>query len=151
MGTQLAAVTGTYRTKQVLNGAINYAGFAQSISFSANYNANFELAPDISTIAGNYSGSYAMGTGAETITFAVDGNGTISGKGASGCTFSGTIQKGSSGRPYAVTVTYGGFPCRLPGAAASGISYFDPTSNTLFAIGSIPGQNTEMVAIGTKQ
>jgi hypothetical protein len=150
-GTQLAAVTGTYRTKQLLNGVVNYAGLARSISFSANYSANFELTPDISTIAGNYSGSYAMGMGAEPATFEIGGNGTISGRSASGCTLSGTIQQGASDRPYAVTVTFGGFPCRLPGATASGISYFDRTSNTLYAVGSIPGQNTEMVAIGTKQ
>ena len=150
-GTQLASVSGTYRTKQTLNGTVKYPSLPLSIPFSANYDANFELAPDISTITGNYAGSYAMGTGAEKETLAVDGNGTISGSSASGCTFSGTIQKGSSGRPNAVTITYGGFPCRFAGATANGISYFDPTSKTLYAIGSIPGQSTEIVAIGIKQ
>jgi hypothetical protein len=151
IGKQLAAVTGTYRTKQLLSGGIAYAGLAQSVSFSANYSGNFELTPGMSTIAGNYSGSYAMGMGAEAATFEIGENGTISGRSTSGCTLSGTIQQGASDRPYAVTVTFGGFPCRLPGATASGISYFDRTSNTIYAVGSIPGQNTEMVAIGTKQ
>lgn len=149
-GKQLAAVTGTYGTKQFLKGGISYAGFAQSISFSANYNENFELTAGMSAIAGNYSGSYAMGMGAEAATFEISSNGAISGRSAGGCTFSGTVQQGASDRPYAVTVTFGGSPCRLPGATASGISYFDRTSNTLYAVGSISGQNTEMVAIGTK-
>jgi hypothetical protein len=151
MGTQLAAVSGSYRTKQVLNGTVKYAASSPTISFSANYNSNFELGADISTIAGNYSGSSAIGMGAEISTFAIDGNGTISGIGASGCTLSGTIQKGGSGRPYSVAVTFGGLPCRFPGATASGIAYFDPASNTFYAVAPIPSQNTEMVAIGTRQ
>lgn len=102
-GKQLAAVSGTYRTKQVLSGNIAYAGLGQPVSFSANYNGNFELTPGMSAIAGNYSGSYAMGMGAEAATFEIGENGTISGRSASGCTFSGTIQQGASNRPYAVT------------------------------------------------
>jgi hypothetical protein len=149
--TQPLAITGTYGTKQFMDGSILYPTLSQPVLFSTSYNANFELTPDMSTIAGSYSGSAAIGRGAEPTTFEIGGNGSVSGKSASGCTFSGTIQNGGSGRPYAVTFTFGASLCRFPGATATGITYFDRTSNTLYAGGSITGQNAGFVAIATKQ
>jgi hypothetical protein len=151
MGTQLASVTGTFGSKQFLNGTINYPGLKQSISFSANYSSDYELRPDLSIIAGNYSGASAIGTVAEAATFEINGTGNITGKGASGCSFSGTIQPRSSGNAYSVTLTFGGAPCSSPGASASGVSYFDRTSNVIYAVGSMTGQTTGFMATATKQ
>jgi len=151
MGTQLASVTGTYGTKQFLNGTINYPGLKLSNSFSANYSSDYELRPDLSIIAGNYSGASAVGSTVEAATFEISGTGNITGKGASGCTFSGNVQPRSSGNAYTVTLTFGGSPCNSPGATASGASYFDRTSNVIYAVGSLTGQTIGFMATGTRQ
>jgi hypothetical protein len=149
-GTQPLAITGTYGTKQFMDGSILYPTLSEPILFSSNYVPDFELTPSMSVIAGGYSGTSGIINGAKPTTLNVSDAGTFTGKDATGCTFSGTIQ-GGGGRPYAVTVTFGALPCLFPGATATGISYFDRTSNTLYAVGSIPGQSARFVAMVTKQ
>lgn len=150
-GTSLPAIAGTYETQRFINGSMSYSSPNTTVSFSANYTPDFELAPDMAGIAGSYSGASASGIGSEASTFQISGNGDFSGKSAGGCTFSGTIQKNGNNRPYAVTASFGGFPCRYPGASTTGIAYVDRTSNTLYAVGSVAGQNAGVVMIATKQ
>lgn len=151
LGIQSATVSGTFDTKQFINGAINYPTSRQSVSFTANYSSEFEVTPDPSVIAGKYIVSSPIGNGAGTATFTIDGSGNINGKDTSGCTFSGTAKPRSGGPAYTVTVTFGASPCTFPGNTANGISFFDRTSNLIYAVGTLANQNAGFVTIATKQ
>jgi hypothetical protein len=151
LGIQSVTASGTYKTKQVLNGTINYPALKLSGSFSANYSPDFELAPDISIIAGKYIVGSSVGNVSGTTTFEVDGSGNITGRDTDGCTFSGTAKPRTDGNAYSVTATYGASPCPLPGATANGIAFFDRTSNLIYAVGRVSGQYAGFVTIATKQ
>lgn len=151
MGIQPVTANGTYRTKQVLNGTINYPVIKQSLSFSANYSPDFELTPDISIITGKYIVGSSVANSPGTTTFEVDGSGNITGRDTGGCTFTGTAKPRTDGNAYSVTATYGASPCPLPGATANGIAFFDRTSNLIYAVGRVTGQNAGFVTIATKQ
>lgn len=151
LGTRPVGVTGTYGEKQFLKGLIAYPPSTQGVSFSANYSADFEVAPQLSTVAGRYAGTSAIPGGAETITLDIDNNGNIAGRASSGCVFSGAIKPRTSGNAYTVTIAFGAAPCRFPGAQVNGISYFDRTSKLAYTIASLPGQTASFIAISAKQ
>lgn len=151
LGTQVAYVSGSYGEKQFLSGSMSYPASNQSVSFTANYSSDYEITPNISTVAGSYAGTSGGTIGFEALTFDISGAGDISGKGRSGCTFSGSIKARSSGNAYMVDIVFGTSPCRFPGAKLTGISYFDRSSNTTYTIASLPGQTASFVAIATKQ
>jgi hypothetical protein len=151
LGTQLASVSGTYGQKQFINGTIVYPASSQTVTFSANYSADYENTPTLSAIAGTFAGKANTVKGAERITFSISATGDLSGSGTSGCTFSGTVTPRSSGNVYVTTIQLGAAPCAMPGATLTGISYFDRTTGLDYTVASAPGPINKLIVIATKQ
>lgn len=151
LGTQVAAVSGSYAPKQSINGMITYPLSSQTVSFTANYSSDYEVPASLSAIAGTHSGTSGSAAGSERVTLQISSAGAITGSGSSGCALSGTISPRSTGNTYQVTVTFGAAPCRLPGASLSGIAYFDRSAGLTYTIVSPPGSNDKFVAILAKQ
>lgn len=151
LGVKLAAVSGAYAQKQSINGKIVYPSGGQEVSFATNYSADYETRPSIAAISGTYAGAAGSSIGSERVTMQIDGTGTLSGRGASGCAFNGTIRLRASGNAYQVAITFGGAPCRFSGASASGPAYFDRAAGFAYTILSLPGTNDKFIGIGAKQ
>jgi hypothetical protein len=157
LGTNIASITGTVDEKKSIQGSINYPTTSQNITFSANYSPDYELTPSISNIVGRYVGaSESVGSSnsvssSDAVMFDINANGDITGSGNSGCTFSGTIKPRTSGNAYNVTITFGASPCQYPGATITGASYFDRTSNIVYAVASTPTGSANFITTATKQ
>jgi hypothetical protein len=150
-GTRAVAITGTYSQRQFIKGSIGYPPTTQPISFVANYDADYESAPNLSIVAGTYTGTSKASIGSENVTLRISASGEVEGIGTSGCSFEGTIKPRSAGNAYVVNMTFGRAPCAYPGAALTGISYFDRTTNLSYTVASVQGQSTKFILIALKQ
>lgn len=99
------SVSGTYAGQSSLGGTLNFTP-SGSATFTSAYDGNYDLARNLATVAGTYSGTGAFAprapnTGAQSFatTFTVANDGAISGTYA-GCPFSATLTARASGNVY---------------------------------------------------
>ncbi|KXU89131.1 hypothetical protein CI15_08770 [Paraburkholderia monticola] len=126
-------ITGTYSPKMSISGTIT--GATATTTFVAPYDATFDVTPSLATVQGQYNGTLIVLTGTDTVSMTVDATGNLTGTGASGCTFTGTIKPDSTGYVYDVAVNFnttGG--CAYPGQGVSGIASLDSATSALQVI-----------------
>lgn len=124
-GTSTGTVTAKVVTGTSLNGsAINSSGtstvtFTSSPLSTAAATYNYNTAPVISDVLGNWVGTVLDGSAA---TVSISAAGGITGNNQ-GCTFTGTASPRSSGKNiFNMTLTFGPSPCTYPGQKVSGIA-----------------------------
>ncbi|RYF55297.1 MAG: hypothetical protein EOO27_21465 [Comamonadaceae bacterium] len=146
----LSSVAGTYDPKKTFNGQLNYTTAAGSVPFNATYNVAYDKAATQSAISGSYTGVTATNAGTERVTFTVSSTGTLSGTGASGCSFTGSVTPKTGVGAYKVTVTYRGGVCVAGTSTQTGAAYFDTPTSRLFAAGLNTSRSDGFLFVGDK-
>jgi hypothetical protein len=139
-------VDGNYTTKQNLSGTITYPTPLQE-TFMTTYDSDYESAPDISTIAGLYTGPVALN---ETVSVTVSSTGDITGQSLTGCTFQGSFKPRAQGNVFDVTITFGPQnTCSNKNATVNGVGFFH--AGKLYSAALNDDRTNGVVFIGTKQ
>ncbi len=147
-----AAVDGAYTTKQSLDGMVVYQNNAQAQdAFTTTYNSDYESAPDITAVAGTYTGPVAAG---EIVSVIVSATGDITGHSITdpsptGCTFSGLFKPRVHGNVFDVTITFNGERgCSNGTATVRGVAFFH--AGKLYSAALNNDKTNGVVFIGTK-
>jgi hypothetical protein len=119
-GATPVVVSGSYRERTSLQGTVTYPSDGGAVTFTAAYDASYEVPATASAISGVWHGALLSG---ETYTINVASNGSFTGAGSSGCTFSGTAVPRPSGKAvYNVSVSFNGGVCLLGTQTITGIA-----------------------------
>jgi len=137
-----------YVAKRTFTATIRYSG--TTVSLPATYSAEYELTPSLSISAGTYSGYAVTNGGAEAVTVTISATGAVTGRSASGCTFSGTTAPRSKGNVYNVSVTFAGGPCANGTDTVTGIGYWDAGSGTLYSAALNPSRSNGFLLVANK-
>lgn len=140
----------TYVQKQSVNARLTYTSSGTVITLPGSYNSNYDLAPSLSAITGNYSGYAVTIAGAESATATVASSGAVTGRLASGCNFSGSASSRPKGNVYNLSVTFAGAPCANGANTGNGIGYLDPATNVLYGAALNGARTSGFLFVGTK-
>ena len=145
-GILAATMSGTYVQKKSFNGTIAYFN-GDTGSFTSTYDADYESAPNMNLVAGNYSGLRADN---HTVTVTVDSAGTLSGHSTDGCTFAGTFSPRAKGNVFHNSVTFGGGACSNGTDTVNGVAFYDAATNRLYSAALNSARTNSYIFIGTK-
>ncbi|MGI9302241.1 MAG: hypothetical protein ACR2RB_05970 [Gammaproteobacteria bacterium] len=151
LGVLSATVSANSSARQSFNGSINYADpSVGSVSFTSTYDTRYDATPNLNALAGTYTGDVASSAGSESASVTVASNGSFTGSGASGCTFTGTAIPRSSGNIFNISISFAAAPCVLPNTTVSGVAFFDEASGDLIATAPNSSRTDGVLFIGTK-
>lgn len=150
LGVLSANVSASYVLSSSFNGSVAYPSLNQTTTFTSTYDKKYELVPSLVTIAGTYTGAAGSPSGSESTTLNVAASGAVTGRGSSGCIFSGTVAPRSKGNVYNATVTFGGAPCLFANTTVTGGAYFDAATKRLYAVGMKAARDTGFIFSGGK-
>jgi hypothetical protein len=154
--------TGAYNTGVNIAGTLSYPLSGATEVFNLSYNAGYQGVQDLGTLAGTYTGTVGSSSLSENATFtfspatvpANSGNSfgvaTITGTGASGCTYTGTVSPLYKGNGYTTVITSGASPCLLPGTEYTGLIYLNTTTNILYSYAPDVARTDGLIFVGTK-
>ncbi|WP_438390816.1 hypothetical protein [Caballeronia sp. DA-9] len=132
-----------------LNGTITpVASGSTPVNFTTQYSAAYDLAPNLAAIAGTYTAEAGSIKGGESVSVTIAASGAVSGRGTSGCVFTGTATPHGSKNVYDVTVTFGGLPCIYANRTLTGILAVN--NNALLAIAPLADRSDAFVLAGSK-
>jgi hypothetical protein len=151
LGILPATISGSYVPKQTFSGLINYPTLSQSAAFSATYNANYDITPSLTSLAGTYLGAGAVVGGTEAATLTITAAGVLTGSGVSGCQFSGTAIPRSKGNVFNLTITFGGGVCSNGTDTVTGIGYYDSALSRLWGTALNVARDNGFIYVGIKQ
>lgn len=145
------SIDGNAETKKNMKGDITYTA-SNKVGFNATYDSTLSAySPTLTDVFGTYNGTSAIVQGVENAVVYISSNGAISGRGTSGCTFTGNVIA-QSGQPYLkLSLIFGNSPCYMAGRAVNGIVYFDKTAKTLYAAAENSGRDNAVLFLGVKQ
>lgn len=144
------SISGTVDSKKSLKGTITYSPSNQ-VTFDTVYETDLNnTASNLATIAGTYYGESAIVQGIEGANLTISNTGVISGKGQSGCTFSGKIAAEENAPYYNVDLVFGYSPCYLAGQSVNGVAYYDSANKTLYAVTETSNRDNAVLFLGTK-
>jgi hypothetical protein len=150
LGILPATVSATVSANQSFNGTINYLD-GSITSFSTTYSSDYDLAPSLLDLAGNFSGAVVLSLGQETANISIAQNGAFSGTGASGCTVGGIIYPRTSGNVFNLSIQFGGSPCFFAYQSFSGIVYFDSANQRIYAAAPNANRTDGLMFVGDKR
>lgn len=134
--------------KQSISGTVSGAG--GSLSFTGNYDADFEKTPSLAALAGTFTGQSRAAAGVETATVTVDANGAITGTSVSGCSYTGTATPRTDGNAFNISVTFAGGVCALGTSTVTGVAFFDATEKSLIGAGLNSTKSDGFLFLGIK-
>lgn len=143
------SIAATYVSGQSIAGNLNYGG-AKPTTFTTTYDARYTQPATLASIAGSYSGQSATAGEKEPANFTVSTTGAISGTGASGCRFTGSVSPRGAVAAYDLSLSFLGGVCEQGTATITGVAYMDPTSNRLLAAALDSTRSNGAVFIGQK-
>ncbi|GJH15004.1 hypothetical protein CBA19CS22_00700 [Caballeronia novacaledonica] len=142
-------VSANYTAKSNIAGTISPAsGGGVTTTFYGTYYSIYDQAPSLSSIAGTYTGAGGSVKGSEAVTVTLSADGSISGRGPSGCTFTGTASPHSGKNVYDATITFGGSNCLYPGRSLTGM--LTVAENQLFAAAPLADRSDAFILVGSK-
>ena len=141
-----ATMSGSYVPKKSFHGTIAYFN-GDTGSFTSTYDADYESAPNMSLVAGTYSGLRADN---HTVTVTVDSAGTLSGHSSDGCTFVGAFSPRAKGNVFNNSVTFGGGACRQGTETVTGVAFYDAVTQRLYSAALNSARTNSYIFIGTK-
>lgn len=124
--------------------------------FSGTYDASYDQAASLSSLAGTYTGwAVTAATAAQTTTVAVDAGGNISSSfidGLLNCTTTGTATPRASGKNiFNLQLTFTGNNCALGnGTVVTGVATYDSVDQALIAMGLNSARSDGLVFVGTR-
>jgi hypothetical protein len=171
--------TGAYNTAQNIAGVFTYplaidnnndfktscfgTGGCTSATNSLTYDTDYQNVQNLGTLAGTYTGTVATSQFSESATFtfgpasvaANSGNafgvGLVSGTGASGCTYNGTVSPLFKGNGYTLLLNSGGIPCALPNNQFAGLVYLYAAGNQLYSFSPNAARTDGLIFTGLRQ
>jgi hypothetical protein len=145
-GIRGATMNGTYAQKKSFHATIAYFT-GDTESFRSTYDADYESAPNMNLVAGNYAGLRADN---HTVTVTVDSAGTLSGHSSDGCTFAGTLSPRAKGNVFHTSMTFRGGACGDGTDTVNGIAFYDATTQRLYSAALNGARTNSYIFIGTK-
>jgi hypothetical protein len=140
-------MNGSYVPNQSFHGTIAYFN-GDTESFTSTYNVDYELAPNLTLVAGTYAGLRADH---HTVTVTVDAAGTLSGHASDGCTVAGTLSPWAKGNVFHTSVTFGGGACRQGTETVTGVAFYEAPTNRLYSAALNRARTSSYMFIGTKR
>lgn len=122
-------ISGSFSPRSSVMGNVSTIPGTASFTASALPTAlySYDAPTPIASIAGDWSG-YVLGN--DTVKFSIASSGAITGKSASGCTFTGLTTPRANGKNVLdANFVFGVVPCTQPGVAANGIAFSTLTNN----------------------
>ncbi len=147
LGIRAATMRGSYVPNKSFHGTIAYLT-GDTESFTSTYDGDSESAPNLTQVAGTYSG---LRTDNHTVTVTVDAAGTLSGHASDGCTIVGTLSPRAKGNVFHTSVTFGGGTCRQATEAFTGVASYDASTQRLYGAGLNNARTSSFLFLGTKQ
>jgi len=130
LGISNGTASGTYSAKSRLSGTVTFP--RSSLTFSANYDSAYDNPPNQGAAAGTFTGVAAVVEASESATLTISAAGASSGVSQSGCRFTGSATA-HAGTVYTVSVTCGCGVCANGSGTVTGVAYFDPATNRVYA------------------
>ena len=150
-GISNTTVSASYMVKQSFNGSVSYPSLNQAYTFTSSYNADYELNPSLSAVAGTYTGIASVAGSDELTTIAVSAPGIVVGTGlTSGCKFLGTARPRATGNLYDLSVAFGGGTCSSGTNAVAGIGYLDASAKRLYLAALNKSRSNGLIFVGIK-
>jgi len=130
--------------------------------FNINYDADYQSVQSLATLAGSYTGTVGTSQFSEAATFTfgpasvaansgnVYGVGLVTGVGADGCSYTGTVSPLYKGNGYTMSVTSGSSPCYLPDTQFTGLVYFRQSSGYLYSFAPNSARNDGLIFSGSR-
>ncbi|HVL57290.1 MAG TPA: hypothetical protein VM491_12350, partial [Burkholderiaceae bacterium] len=140
-----ATISGNYAFRSTFGGTVTYPILNQSGTFTSTYDADYELTPNLSAVAGTFSGESAGAEGPATV--AVTAAGAVSGS-SGPCSYSGTMAPRPRGNVYNLSVTFAGANCVLAPQTFSGAAVYNAQDRALLAVGLDPGRLNGFIFLG---
>ena len=141
LGILNATVSASYTENQSFDGAVSYS-IGGVVNFSTDYDASYDEQPNLSQLAGVYSGSVASSADIGSATVAITSGGVITGSGLSGCTGSGSIAPRPSGNVFDISITFIGIRCENGTVTVTGIAYLNAIDDLLY-VAALNGSRTD--------
>lgn len=146
-GIRAATMRGSYVPNKSFHGTIAYVTGGTE-SFTSTYDGDSESAPNLTQVAGTYSG---LRTDNHTVTVTVDAAGTLSGHASDGCTVVGTLAPRGKENVIHTSVTFGGGACRQGTETVTGVAFYDTATQRLYSAALNNATTTSYLVLGTKQ
>ncbi len=146
-GIRAATMTGSYVPNKSFQGTIAYVN-GDTENFTSTYDADSELAPNVTQVAGIYAG---LRTDQHTITVTVDSVGTLSGHGSDGCTVAGTLSSLTQGNVFHTSLTFDDGSCRQGPVTLTGVAFYDIATQRLYIAALNKARTTSYLFLGAKQ
>lgn len=146
-GIRAATMRGSYVPSKSFDGTIAYVS-GDTESFTSTYDGDYELAPNLTLLAGTYTG---VRTDHHRVTVTVDSTGTISGHSSDGCTVAGTLSPRTKGNVFHTSVTFGGGICCDGTETVTGVTFYDAVTNRLYSGTLNSASTTGFIFLGTKR
>jgi hypothetical protein len=146
-GIRSATMNGGYVPNKRLHGTIAYFT-GDTESFTSTYDPDYEVAPNMTRVAGTYTGLRADH---HTVTVTVDAAGTLSGHASDGCTVAGTLSPRAKGNVFHTSLTFEGGACRDGSETVTGASFYDPATSRLYSAALNSARTTSFLFLGTKR
>jgi hypothetical protein len=143
-------VDASYVMKQSFNGSLKYKASGTQFTFAGTYNADYDLTPSLSSVAGTYTGSALTSGGVEFAMTTISSSRSITGRSASGCSFSGSASPRAHGNAYNVSITFAGGACANGSSTVTGVGYFDAETKQIIAAGLNGSRTDGFIFVGTK-
>ncbi len=147
VGIRAATMRGSYVPNKSFGGTIAYFT-GDTESFTSTYDADAESAPNLTLVAGTYSG---LRTDNHTVTVTVDSTGTLSGHSTDGCTLAGTLSPRAKGNVFQTSVTFGEGACRHGTETVTGVAWYDAATHRLYTAALNNARTTSFLFLGTKR
>ena len=146
-GIRAATMNGSYVPNKSFLGTIAYLN-GDTESFTSTYDGDSESAPNLTQVAGTYSG---LRTDNHTVTVTVDAAGTLSGHASDDCTVAGTLSPRTKGNAFHTSLTFGGGACRQGTETLTGMALYDAATNRLYSAALNNVRTSSFLFLGTKR
>lgn len=150
-GINNATVSASYVTKQSFNGSVSYANLTSPYTFTSAYGADYDQAPSLAAVAGNYLGIASVAGSNEAITLVISPQGIVAGTGgSSACQYGGLVVPRAKGNLYDLSLVISGSACTTGTSSVSGIGYFDSGAKRLYLAALNSARSNGLVFDGIK-
>jgi len=160
-----ATVTARYVMRQSFNGILTYSTVFGTSSFTSTFSPEYDRTPNLTPVAGTYTGSITSLLSSHSFTVTVSDSGAFAlldevgpaGSGGTtagiitGCGATGTLSPRAQGNVYDITFTHTGNRGFCHAEPYTGVAVFDVTANRLYILALDSNRRKVFPFMGTKQ
>lgn len=145
-----ANVSGSYISRQYLNGTIRYPGQALDNQFTATFNAmQSDSRNTLADMAGSYTGMTSTLVGFADSIVNINASGTVSAI-SGNCLLQGSVSPKPNENIFELHASFTGSDCLYPNQSIAGMAFLNKTSGGLIAILITPNRAGAVLFMGLK-